>query len=233
MAVEAKHPVRSSGWHSARVVHLVGDLLVPVLFCAFLVAAKAIQLAQLVSQGALDHARGVQEVIHLALTITFFGIAGFLFLTRKKVVGRSASWTGRLIALAGGVLFPVLLGAGAPTEPSSGMLLMSIAALIVGNMLSVWAITSLGRCFGVFPVARGLVMHGPYRFVRHPLYFAEAIAIFGFLLTRLSPATVAIFVGGLALQAWRAVHEERALAQVFPEYAGYQQRTGRFFPRLR
>jgi protein-S-isoprenylcysteine O-methyltransferase Ste14 len=115
---------------------------------------------------------------------------------------------------------------------SSGTLLVSLAALVVGNLLGIWALVSLGRCFGVFPAVRGLVTHGPYRFVRHPLYVAEAIVIFGFLFARLSPAMVVIFGMGMALQAWRAVQEERALARVFPEYVDYRQDTGRFLPRF-
>jgi protein-S-isoprenylcysteine O-methyltransferase Ste14 len=34
----------------------------------------------------------------------------------------------------------------------------------------------------------------------------------------------------VVLQLWRATNEERVLAEVFPEYAGYRARTRRLIP---
>jgi protein-S-isoprenylcysteine O-methyltransferase Ste14 len=44
----------------------------------------------------------------------------------------------------------------------------------------------LGRSFGLLPAQRGLVVVGPYRFVRHPIYFGYLIGHIGFLLVNFS-----------------------------------------------
>lgn len=52
-----------------------------------------------------------------------------------------------------------------------------------------WQFTAkvtLGRSFGLLPAQRGLVMKGPYRFIRHPIYFGYLIGHIGFLLANLS-----------------------------------------------
>lgn len=55
-----------------------------------------------------------------------------------------------------------LVAAGA--RLSAALLLPASAAL------SAIVLTRLGRSFSLMSEARGLVTHGPYRFVRHPLY---------------------------------------------------------------
>ena len=54
------------------------------------------------------------------------------------------------------------------------------------------AALALGRCFGVLPEARGLVTHGPYRLVRHPLYLGELAAMGGLLVASPSPRNLAL-----------------------------------------
>jgi protein-S-isoprenylcysteine O-methyltransferase Ste14 len=213
------------------ILQMVTGLMIPLLFCGLQIELKGIQLARLVLRAPSSNARTVQEIVHVVLSIIFLSLMAFLFLTRKRVISPQPSWCDMIVALAGS-LTPFLLVVGEPTHLSNARLLVSVLTLLLGDLLMVWTLGALGRCFGVFPAARGLVTHGPYRFVRHPLYVAEAIAVLGFLVTILSPLTVAIYLGSLALQGWRAANEERVLWQVFPEYADYQQRTGRFLPRL-
>ena len=50
----------------------------------------------------------------------------------------------------------------------------------------------LGHSFGLLPVQRGLVMAGPYRFVRHPIYFGYLIGHIGFLLVNFSWRNAAV-----------------------------------------
>src|SRR5688500_9734029 len=52
--------------------------------------------------------------------------------------------------------------------PSVGLVVQQI-----GLILTLVAVLTLRRSFGIAPAHRGLVMHGVYRVVRHPLYFAE------------------------------------------------------------
>ena len=66
------------------------------------------------------------------------------------------------------------------------------AALQLGGMI--WQFASkvtLGRSFGLLPAQRGLVMRGPYRIVRHPIYLGYLIGHCGFLLVNASPRNAA------------------------------------------
>lgn len=83
------------------------------------------------------------------------------------------------------------------------------------------------------PTAGGLVMHGPYRWWRHPLYasiiwFALATAI-----SRQSAATITALVvtgAGLGVRMWA---EERQLSRAFPEdYPAHAARTKRLLPGI-
>ena len=81
--------------------------------------------------------------------------------------------------------------------------------------------------------AHTLVMHGPYRWVRHPFYDCVALSF-----VANSLATANWFVGltgaiALALLVVRTRREEELLLDRFgADYAEYMQRTGRFWPRL-
>jgi protein-S-isoprenylcysteine O-methyltransferase Ste14 len=76
------------------------------------------------------------------------------------------------------------------------------------------------------------VTHGPYRWVRHPLYslgFVLAICIT--LLTGLWWMAVTMALP-LAILLWRTPTEEARLIETFgDDYRQYMKRTGRFLPR--
>ena len=80
-----------------------------------------------------------------------------------------------------------------------------------------------------------LVTHGPYRWVRHPLYSVATIAFMS-----LSILAANWFIASMAILALIAVYllviprEEAQLISKFgTEYRDYMQRTGRLAPRLR
>jgi protein-S-isoprenylcysteine O-methyltransferase Ste14 len=80
--------------------------------------------------------------------------------------------------------------------------------------------------------AHTLVVHGPYRWIRHPLYDAVLLITVGFAL---AAATWFVLATGLAvfgLLALRTRIEERKLVERFGEdYRQYMRRTGRYLPR--
>lgn len=48
-----------------------------------------------------------------------------------------------------------------------------------GLLLALWAKACLGRSFGIAPADRGLVIGGPYRWLRHPVYAGELVSFGG------------------------------------------------------
>lgn len=78
-----------------------------------------------------------------------------------------------------------------------------------------------------------LVAHGPYRWVRHPMY---SMAVMAWLAAGLAAANWFIALGApvFLLHVWRRIpHEEAMMLEAFGgEYRAYQGRTGRLLPRL-
>lgn len=103
--------------------------------------------------------------------------------------------------------------------------------------LAIWVLGSIGTNISPSHATREghqLVTHGPYRWVRHPLYSAGMVLCVSLtLLTALWTLGVGMLIP-LAVLLWRTPREEARLIEAFgDEYRAYMRRTGRFFPRLR
>jgi protein-S-isoprenylcysteine O-methyltransferase Ste14 len=104
------------------------------------------------------------------------------------------------------------------------------------SLLSIWVFRSIGLNISPSHATRAdhqLVTHGPYRWVRHPLY-SVGMLFYGSLtlLTGLWWLAVGMLVP-LAVLLWRTPREEARLIDTFgEEYRAYMRRTGRFLPPL-
>jgi protein-S-isoprenylcysteine O-methyltransferase Ste14 len=67
-------------------------------------------------------------------------------------------------------MIAVLLPTTVNNGPSPWYLLIPGLA---GYALILWSLTVLGKRFGISPADRGLTSCGPYRLIRHPMYFGE------------------------------------------------------------
>jgi protein-S-isoprenylcysteine O-methyltransferase Ste14 len=101
----------------------------------------------------------------------------------------------------------------------------------VGAALSLWGVLSLGKSFGIFVSVRKVVLHGPYRFVRHPIYLGYFLIWVGLFLINLSPAVALLVLGHMWLFRCRAKMEERGLREGSPAYEAYARETGFLLPR--
>lgn len=103
--------------------------------------------------------------------------------------------------------------------------------LLVGTLLTVTGMLTLGPSFSISAEARTPVLHGVYRWIRHPVYLGELIATTGVALIRLSWLSMGLLAACWITQVWRAGVEEEKLSATFPTYAEYRARKGGFFPR--
>jgi len=163
--------------------------------------------------------------------ILFLALLMGFHIVRRRPVAKARGLLPRLVALAGTTLTlaMVLLDR---TPGSIAVNLASAALILAGNYMSIVAVMSLGRSPSIMPEARRLVMSGPYRFVRHPLYAAEEIAILGVWLQFMSWPATAILVGHFIVQLWRLSFEEAVLRESFPEYDAYARKTARLVPGI-
>ena len=109
-----------------------------------------------------------------------------------------------------------------------GLLLMA-----GGEAFTLAGMLSLGRSFSIFSEVRELATSGLYRWVRHPLYLGEIVAVWGYVLAWPAPWPIGYALLFTALQSWRACVEERRLLEFHPGYAAYREETGFLWPRLR
>ncbi|MBV8036194.1 isoprenylcysteine carboxylmethyltransferase family protein [Roseateles sp.] len=96
---------------------------------------------------------------------------------------------------------------------------------LCGLLWQLAAKIALGRSFGLLPARRGLVLRGPYRVVRHPIYLGYLIGHFGFLLVNFSWRNAAVLALLYVAQVVRMRREEAMLCAGLPEYRAYQRRV--------
>ena len=125
-------------------------------------------------------------------------------------------WT---IALLGS--FIIMLLRPAPQVHDHLWLLI---AQMCGMAISLAALFSLNKSFGLVPANRGVKTGGMYGVVRHPIYAGYFLSFGAFLSQNLTVANVAIYALFVTLELMRVAAEERVLSQD-PDYAGYVRKT--------
>ena len=160
----------------------------------------------------------------------FYTILGLLIMMRPPARAQATSWLPKGAAFVGTYLPWSITFFGRADAASLNIL--SFACVMTGIIMMLVTIRHLGRSFSLVPQAHSVVQSGPYRWIRHPLYVAEEIAILGAVLQFLSPATVAILVMHVVIQICRIRYEENLLRGTCPEYAAYEVGRWRVIPHV-
>ena len=84
--------------------------------------------------------------------------------------------------------------------------------MVTGIVFQIACKLTLRRSFGLAPANRGLIVAGPYKLVRHPIYASYLINQTGFLLLNPTAWNAGILAASLVLQIFRIAAEERLLA---------------------
>lgn len=126
-------------------------------------------------------------------------------------------------------------GTGAPLLLRPGTMVTAFVPLgevvqMFGVVITIVALLSLRRSFGVVAANRGVRTGGLYRFVRHPLYGSYIIGYAGFLLVNITMWNVLLVALMFFCQYLRAHAEERILLRD-PMYQAYAANVQyRFIP---
>ena len=174
------------------------------------------------------------------------GIHGYFLFSRPRIEKVVVVQKGRMIfsyalLLLAWVLLPIYLLS--PLADDWRILIPAwirwLGALILlgGTMGFLSAHRALGRNWSpVLEIRRRqeLVISGPYRWIRHPMYAALFLVHMGMAFVTANWLVASAFVGSIfILYFLRVSVEERMMVEYFGEaYRIYMQRTDRLFPKL-
>jgi protein-S-isoprenylcysteine O-methyltransferase Ste14 len=165
-----------------------------------------------------DH-RILMNVFTLMRAIVYAAV--FIGLVLIYVPARLIAWTGIIRSETFGI------------QQFAGMVIGTVGAVI-----AIWCVLAFGTIGqgtpAPFDPPRRLVVRGPYRFVRNPMYIGAGLALAG----------TALFYKSLSMLGYTALfflvshlfvlgYEEPTLRRTFGEsYAAYCRRVGRWWPRF-
>jgi protein-S-isoprenylcysteine O-methyltransferase Ste14 len=203
------------------------DVLMRLPLLGWVLFAVTLQLAVLI-KSPLDSVHAIHIAMQLS-TIVFMMLIAAAVVMRTRPSAKASGLEPRISALVGTFLmYSIALFPRRDLAPSLEMI--STVLTMIGNIGAVVALSQLGRSFSIMAETRRLVTTGPYRFVRHPLYLAEEIAMIGLFMQFASMWTAPLLAAQIAFQLRRMHNEELILAARFPQYTGYQRTTARLIP---
>ncbi|WP_051640656.1 isoprenylcysteine carboxylmethyltransferase family protein [Thiomicrorhabdus sp. Milos-T2] len=115
---------------------------------------------------------------------------------------------------------------------SFNMTILIIQGIAV--FIGLWAIQSmhLGH-FNIVPDPMPdiqLITHGPYQFIRHPMYFSIILFFFPLVILQLNWFALALYLSLCTTLLIKLTYEERLLTEKLNDYAEYQKKTKKLIP---
>lgn len=165
-----------------------------------------------------------------------FGMALWLSIFAYLINPRWMAWAS-LASLASLTSLPLPASCLACRQAGEGLRWSGAAIMALCVPLIYWLFSSLGKNITPTVAIRKehtLVTHGPYRWVRHPLYSVGFLAFSAFSLLAANWFIFALLVVSFIILMKRTPIEESRLIERFgDDYREYMQRTGRYLPRLK
>lgn len=213
VTVDEKAPASFEG--VKRLLHWPANLLMALLWIEFVLSSF---------MGWQQHGSVLSLGLLLVNTLLVC-----LFFTRRESADISRRPLDWLIAI-GTVGLSMALRSH-PAE-NGALTLISVTLQLIGIVMILGSLSSLGRSFGIVPANRKVQSNGAYQIVRHPLYASEMLFYFGFFLGNFSVFNLFAVVAILAGQIWRAVSEEKLLSKD-EKYVEYMRAVPyRFVPAI-
>ena len=158
----------------------------------------------------------VETLIYISLIIAF--------LIRIHPVDRSRGFTEIVIPGVGAMLPFILL-----FSPPVGFIMRDRVLqtgifwiMTLATLLTIWGMWYLRRSFSITVEARELITTGPYRYLRHPIYFGEMLAAAAVTVWRFSWVNAVVLTLFLGIQLFRTRMEEEKLEKNFPAFKDYK-----------
>jgi protein-S-isoprenylcysteine O-methyltransferase Ste14 len=212
------------------------DLLMRLPLLGWVLLVALVQITGLVHYTDIMHRLPLDfvYVVRVAMrvsTIVFLLLIAASVVLRTRPSTKASGLEPRVSALVG-AFFIYSIALFPRHDLSFSTETISTLLTLIGTVGAVVALAQLGRSFSIMAETRQLVISGPYRFVRHPLYLTEEIAAFGLFMQFASAWTALLFVLQIGFQLRRMHNEETVLTASFPEYCVYQQTTARLIPGI-
>lgn len=145
--------------------------------------------------------------------IIFYLMMFFLFIFRYKTKAESSKLTHWLFALSG-TLLPLALQIN--IKYSDVLNWLSLPMEILGMVLAIISMYTLGMSFGVIAAKREIKTSGVYKLIRHPLYAGEALWFLAMVIQNLSFFNILLFILQCFCQTKRMLEEESLLQEEEP-----------------
>ena len=228
---------------SALFLFLAYEYIDTLRFMVLVSTSRAFMTPSVIARdaGFLDGVH-FEDYARYILLAAFNGLCGILLLISRKPThnpSRAAEVVVPLVATFSYLVFnqniPLPLWMTTPFVPAAWPTTLALAGVVLsacGVLFAGYAMSWLGRSLGIVVSVREVVLGGPYRYVRHPIYFGYLFVLAGLFLTACTFRMSVLTLGATGLLAWRARLEEELLSAYSPAYREWRRHTAFLIPRL-
>jgi protein-S-isoprenylcysteine O-methyltransferase Ste14 len=101
--------------------------------------------------------------------------------------------------------------------------------MTIFTSLTIWGMWYLKSSFSITVEARKLITTGPFKFIRHPIYFGELMTALFVCIWRFSWMNLGFYILLVIIQLYRSNLEQKKLAKNFPDYQKIMMKKWWFF----